>query len=124
MTTLIIFAVAIVPVFFVGVHVWLGLIGCVSTVTEYAAPSARVLVKVNDPFAVTARSLEPLFCNTNPVPVSPVTLPPTLKLLEIPGSLGQATKSAAIRNVPSFSLKCMIKSFRIFNFKLEPFLIF
>ncbi len=39
------------------------------------------MVKVNAPLPPIGRLLPPLFCSTRPVPVSPLTVPPTVKLL-------------------------------------------
>lgn len=39
------------------------------------------VVKVKAPFALTGRLLPPLFCNTNPVPKRPETVPPIVSVV-------------------------------------------
>src|SRR5258708_34544917 len=41
------------------------------------------MLKVNGPLALIVRALPPLFRSTRPVPVSPITVPPTVKLLVV-----------------------------------------
>src|SRR6516165_7953997 len=77
--TLLTLAVA-VPEPFVTVQVCAGLLGCVETATLYVPLTA--VVKVNDPFPLIARLSVPLSVSTNPVPVSPLTVPPIVKVVD------------------------------------------
>ena len=43
-------------------------------------PLVREVAKVKAPFALTARSSPPLLRSTSPVPVRPLTVPPTVYL--------------------------------------------
>src|SRR5215831_8141274 len=54
-------------------------VGGAKTLTLYAPPSATGAAKVNPPLALTAWSATPLLRRTSPVPVSPLTVPPTRK---------------------------------------------
>src|SRR5437879_11694146 len=65
----------------VTVQLWLGLVGCVRTVTLYVEPASMGVLKVNGPLAETIRSLPPLFRSTRPVPESPLTVPPIVWVL-------------------------------------------
>jgi hypothetical protein len=47
MLTFVTFALATFPEPFATVHVWLGPVGCVSTLAAYGAPLASCVVKVN-----------------------------------------------------------------------------
>ena len=64
----------------VMVHVWLGLLGCVSTEMLYAAPLATGVGKANDPVVTVRVSLLSLFFRTTD-PERPVIIPPTVKVL-------------------------------------------
>src|SRR5208283_3901615 len=65
-----------VPDPLVTVHVCVGLVGCVCTVTLYA-PLTKVLnVNCTVPVPLMVSVSVPLSANTNPVPLSPVTVPP------------------------------------------------
>src|SRR5215469_49611 len=79
--TLLTLAVA-VPVPFVTVQFCAGLLGCVDTVTLY--PPLTAVTNVKGPLPLIVRVSEPLFCSTNPVPVSPVTVPPIVKVVGFP----------------------------------------
>src|SRR6516164_3527050 len=79
--TLLTLAVA-VPVPFVTVQFCAGLLGCVDTVTLY--PPLTAVTNVKGPFPLIVRVSEPLFCSTNPVPLSPVTVPPIVKVVAFP----------------------------------------
>jgi hypothetical protein len=79
--TLLTLAVA-VPEPFVTVQVCAGLLGCADTVTLYAPLTA--VLNVNGPFPLIVRLSEPLSWSTNPVPVSPVTVPPIVKVVGLP----------------------------------------
>jgi hypothetical protein len=69
-----------VPVPLVTVQVCAGLLGCVRTVTLYAPPLAIDVTNVNFVAAAATVKLSPaLFCKTNPVPVSPLIVPPMVK---------------------------------------------
>src|SRR3954467_13905319 len=59
------------------VQVWAGDDGWVSTVTLYMAPLGTGVANVNGPSAATAKLSPRLLCKTNPLPMRPVTLPPT-----------------------------------------------
>src|SRR3569833_2811101 len=50
-------------------------LGCVATVTEYGAPSATGVAKVNGPLALMTRLSPPLFWRVT-VPARPETVPP------------------------------------------------
>src|SRR5437899_1930100 len=65
------------------VQLWLGLVGCVRTVTLYVEPASMGVLKVNGPLAETIRSLPPLFRSTRPVPESPLTVPPIVWVLVV-----------------------------------------
>ena len=56
--------------------------GCVCTVTANGAPLATAVANVNEPFALTVRASPPSSKSTT-VPVSPVTVPPTVKLFVV-----------------------------------------
>src|SRR5882757_5203584 len=63
-----------------------GLEGCVRIFTVYDTPLERAVANVKlaapvVPEVVTVRLSPPLFCNTNPDPSSPVTVPPIVKVL-------------------------------------------
>jgi len=67
-----------VPLPFATVQIWLGLEGCVSTVTAYASvgPITGVL-NTKGPFVVIVRLSPPLFCKiTLELAARPDTLPP------------------------------------------------
>ena len=65
------------PVGLATVHVWLGAVGCVYTVTSYEPPLATGVENANEPFAVTAAVAVP-FARTSPEPASLLTVPPTV----------------------------------------------
>ena len=75
--TFVTFVTPMVPDGFVTVQVWLGPVGCALTVTLYAVPPGDDPEKVNVPLLLTGRLDDP-FCRTNPEPVNPVTVPPTV----------------------------------------------
>jgi hypothetical protein len=55
------FALPTIPEPFVTLHVWLGVVGCVSTLAAYAEPFASCVVKVNTAaLALTGRFAPPL----------------------------------------------------------------
>jgi hypothetical protein len=77
--TFVTLAPEMVPLPFVTVHVWFGVVGCVSTVTEYELPVSSVVSNVNAPFADTVSLSPPLFCSTTLFPAArPLTVPPTV----------------------------------------------
>jgi hypothetical protein len=53
-----------------------GPVGCESAVTLYGEPESMLVLKLNVPLALTARSSAPLFWSTSPEPASPATVPP------------------------------------------------
>ncbi len=55
-----------VPLPLATVHCWLA--GCVFTVTAYAAPLARAVLKLKAPVDETVESLPALFCSTTLLP--------------------------------------------------------
>src|SRR3569833_1430807 len=55
-------------------------LGCVATVTEYGAPSATGVAKVNGPLALMTRLSPPLFWRMT-VPAKPERLPPMVYVL-------------------------------------------
>ncbi len=59
--TLVTSAPPMVPVSLVTTHVWLGVVGCVRTVTAYIAPLATAAGKVKLPSALTVRLSPALF---------------------------------------------------------------
>src|SRR4051812_32599564 len=67
----------IVPVPLPTTQLWAGDEGCVATVTLYGAPLATGVAKVKVPSALMPRSSPPLSRRVSPVPVRPVTVPPT-----------------------------------------------
>jgi hypothetical protein len=67
-----------VPLPFVTMQVWLGVLGSDSTETLYESPDMSAVGKVNVPLAAIGKSSPPLFCNTRFEPLRPVTLPPTV----------------------------------------------
>ena len=68
-----------VPVPPVTVHVCEGDDGWVPTVTAYAAPLASAVLNLNAPLALTTSVSLPFF-SVSPVPESPVTVPPIVKV--------------------------------------------
>ena len=76
--TLVTLAPATVPEPFETAQLWPE--GCRKTVTKYALPLVSGVLKVNGPSAVMARSSPPLLRSTSPVPVRPLTAPPTVYL--------------------------------------------
>src|SRR5215469_7715885 len=72
--TLVTLAVA-VPNPLVTTQVCVGLLGCVRTVTLYAPGTSVAKVNCCAPVPVTVRLSNPIFCNTNPEPVRPFTVP-------------------------------------------------
>src|SRR5580692_1696392 len=69
----------IAPVPLVTVHVWLGFVGWVSTVTAYCDPPWIAVANVKDPSIATVRSSPMLSCRTTIDPAaSPATVPPTV----------------------------------------------
>jgi len=76
--TLVTFARA-VPLPFDTTQFCVGLEGCVRTVTLYALPLTIAVENVKVvALALTDRLSPPLFCNANPEPVRPETVPPML----------------------------------------------
>src|SRR5688572_31600113 len=55
-------------------------LGCVSICMAYRAPAGCNMLNRNAPFALTASGSIPLLVSTRPVPVRPVTTPPTAYL--------------------------------------------
>src|SRR5450631_733487 len=55
--------------------------GCVLTVTAKPSPLNADVGNAKEPFPVRERSSPDPFCSTNPVPTSPLTVPPTVYLL-------------------------------------------
>ncbi len=77
---LVTFPLPTVPLAFATVQVCEGEDGWVFTVTAYALPEAAALANENDvALAAIERSICPAVARTNPVPVSPLTVPPTRK---------------------------------------------
>lgn len=69
-----------VPLPVVTVQFCAGEPGCVRIVTEYGLPVATGVANVKAPLAVMVRLSPPLSWRTRPVPTTPVTVPPTVKL--------------------------------------------
>ena len=66
--TVVTLPVATVPEPWLTEQVCVGPVGCVLTVTAKAPPLFIGVENENEPFALTVRSLPPLFCRTTPVP--------------------------------------------------------
>ena len=96
--TLLTFAAAITPDSFASAQVWLA--GCVAIVTAYALPAATAVVNVKAPSASRVRSLPALFRSTRPPPLSPVTVPPTVKVFVTQVTAMAETLAAATVPVP------------------------
>src|SRR5215831_13399595 len=73
--------------------------GCADTVTEYALPLGRTPGNVKDPSAGRLRSPPPLSCSTT-VPVSPETVPPTVRLIATHTTATLATFAPASAPLP------------------------
>src|SRR5580692_1817715 len=71
-------ALVIVPLPPVTTQVCQGLVGCVFTVMAKGCPLAIGAAKANEPEPEMARSPAPFSWMTRPLPVSPVTVPPTM----------------------------------------------
>jgi len=71
-----------VPLPLATVQVCVGVEGEVKTETLYGLPLATAVLNVKGPLAVIGRLSPALFWRTRPVPVSPVTVPPTIKVPE------------------------------------------
>jgi hypothetical protein len=83
------FALATVPESLVTVHVWLGSVGWVSTLTAYAAPLASCVRKVNAvALGFTGRFSLPFRRSMSPDPVRPVIDPPIVSVAPVPGPVG------------------------------------
>src|SRR5260370_37967970 len=67
---------ATVPLPLVTVHVCVGELGWVRTVTREVLPLGTGVLKLKVPFPVTARLSPPLSCKVSPTPSRPTTLPP------------------------------------------------
>ena len=78
--TLVMFAFATDPEALLTVQVCCGLLGCVLTVTLYDCSVMSAAANVKAPLADTARSSVALSSSTRPLPVRPVTAPPTVYL--------------------------------------------
>ena len=76
--TVVTLPVATVPEPWLTEQVCVGPVGCVLTVTAKVPPLCIGVENENEPFALTVRSLPPLFCRTRPVPPRPLTVPPTV----------------------------------------------
>jgi hypothetical protein len=75
-TMLVTAADAAVPLPFATLHIWLGLPGCMVTVTEYCEPAATSLANVNEPLAFTVNTSVPLVSPNVDPDASPETEPP------------------------------------------------
>ena len=65
------------PAPLVTTHVWLGLVGCASTLAACAAPLASCVMKVNAvALGFTGRFAPPFSWNLSPDPVRPAIVPP------------------------------------------------
>src|SRR3569623_767198 len=81
LTTLVTAAVPMVPMPPLTTQFWAGDAGWVSTVTAKALPLASGFANVKlEAYAGMVRLSPPLFCTTRPVPVRPLTVPPTVKV--------------------------------------------
>jgi hypothetical protein len=95
--------------------------GCVSTVTLYTPPLATEVAKVKlVAFALRLRSLPPLFCKTNPVPVNPATVPPTV-YAEGVGGVDFPGRPQPITDIPAISNKVQIPNLFSLFISLTPF---
>src|SRR5690606_37872219 len=77
-------APSMVPVLFARVHTLTGAPGWLATVTSYASPSPSSSEKEKVPGASIVSSSAPLLLMTSPLPVSPVTEPPTENVSSTP----------------------------------------
>src|SRR5271165_2920799 len=87
-----------VPDPLVILHVCVGFVGCVCTVTLYKPPKLNAVLNVNgtEPVPVTVKASPPLSINTNPVPLRPVTVPPIVTVAVVQVTATDVTFAAAV----------------------------
>ena len=96
-TTTVTFTPAIVPLPLTTLHVCVGNVGWVNTVTLYGLPLVTDVENVEMPFPAMLRLFPPLFCNTKDVvPAYPVTFADTVCVSVTQLTLTFVTFAAAI----------------------------
>src|SRR5262245_36204936 len=96
MTTVSESAFVIVPEAWFATHVCHGDVGWLLMVTANDVLLAIRVVNSNEPAAVMARSLPPLFWRTRPAPATPLTVPPTRYVLMLHATDTFVTAAPAI----------------------------
>jgi hypothetical protein len=89
---------AAVPDPFVTLHICVGFVGCVCTVTLYKPPKVNAVLNVKGtvPVPVTVKASPLLSSSTNPVPARPVTVPPTVTVAVVQVTCTDVTFAVAV----------------------------
>ena len=92
----------------VMLQICVGLVGCVSTVTLYEPPKVNGVWNVNwtVPVPVTVKLSPPLFCNANPAPLRPVTVPPIVTVAVAQVTATEVTFAVAVPVPPATVQVC------------------
>src|SRR4029077_6015262 len=92
----------------VMLQICVGLVGCVSTVTLYEPPKVNAVWNVNwtVPVPVTVKLSPPLFCNANPAPLRPVTVPPIVTVAAAQVTVTEVTFAVAVPVPPATVQVC------------------